>query len=80
MAVGHGILRSHNLVLILYIYLILGGITFKYGRINPPLQYQIWLLLSSLKNSRVNNRCSTKFAAKESQENRYQSQIYYLLE
>ena len=33
--VGHGILRSYNFVLILYIYLILGGKTFKYERINP---------------------------------------------
>ena len=29
MAVGRGFLRSHNLVNILYIYLILGGITVK---------------------------------------------------
>ena len=36
--------------------------------------------LSSLNNSPVNNHCSTIFAAKESQENRYQSLIYYLLE
>ncbi len=34
MAVGHGFLRSYNLVLILYIYLILGGITFKNTRKN----------------------------------------------
>ena len=33
MAVGRGILRSFSLVLILYIYLILGGITFKNKRI-----------------------------------------------
>ena len=32
MAVGHGILRSYNLVLFLCIYLILGGITLETER------------------------------------------------
>ena len=37
MAVGHGILLSYNLVLILYIYLILVGLTLKYERIKPKI-------------------------------------------
>ena len=47
MAVGQGISRSHNLVLTLSIYLILGGITFKYERINATISNLVIIFISN---------------------------------
>ena len=41
-----GILRSYNFVLILYIYLMLGGKTFKYERINPTTSNLVIIFIS----------------------------------
>ena len=47
MAVGKGISHSYNLVLMLSIYLILGGITFKYERINATISNLVIIFISN---------------------------------
>ena len=73
MAVGYKVLSSYNLVLILYIYLILGGLTLKYTQLllkslNTPadllgqLRQSIFLILRLYACSSSTNLIACKCA------------------
>ena len=75
---SHGILRSYNLVLLLYIYLILGGITLKNARKNHlASNMAITFICKELASQEL---LFNRICRKRKSENRYQSLLYYFVE
>ena len=64
--------------IILCIYLILGGLTFKYKRIRPTISILAITFIS--KELASQQPVLNEFVTKEIQETPYQSLLYYLLE